>query len=492
MTTHGNADICLILEGTYPYVPGGVSTWTHELITKQSHLSFHLVSILPRDEDPKPIYELPKNVTGMTRLHLQDLPDAPALNKNTIADLIQALKEPLITLTTGKASIDDFKRILTTLAPYHGQLGNATLLDSKEAWELLTTMYETSFAESSFLDYFWSWRALLGGLYSIALAELPKAKSYHALSTGYAGLLAARAGIETGKPALITEHGIYTNERRIEIASADWLEETASKALTIDRTRLNLRDMWIDTFTNYSRICYDACDPIITLFTGNQPAQIADGANPDRLRIIPNGVDIERFSRVQKRVHDRPTVALIGRVVPIKDIKGFLRTVSVLRNQVPDLRVLIMGPVDEDPDYVRECMNFAEYLALKDTVTFTGRVRIDEYLPEVDVVAFSSLSEAQPLTILEAGACGIPTVATDVGACREMIMGKLDEKPALGAGGIIVPLANPNALAEGILHLLRDRAFYEQCSNAMRKRVATYYNKDDQHLAYQSLYAAWA
>lgn len=489
MNAKTNADICLILEGTYPYVPGGVSSWTHDLINKQDHLTFHLVSILPRDEQPKLHYELPKNVVSLTNLHIQHLPDAPPLNKKNAEMLMEQLRDPLITLTTGKASLNDFNRILDTLSQYD-RLSAATLMDSPEAWELLTTMYETSFAESSFLDYFWSWRALMGGLYSIALAEIPTAKTYHALSTGYAGLMASRAQIVTGKPAVITEHGIYTNERRIEIASADWLEETASKSLTIDRTRLNLRDMWVDTFTNYSRICYEACNPIITLFSGNQPAQIADGAKRDSMRIIPNGIDVERYSNIIRREHDRPTVALIGRVVPIKDIKGFLRAVSILRNQVPDLRVYIMGPTDEDPDYAHECTSLSEYLALKDTVTFTGKVRIEEYLPQIDVVAFSSLSEAQPLTILEAGASGVPIVATNVGACKEMVLGTVEENPPLGPGGVIVPLANPQALAEGILRLLHDREFYNKCSNAMRTRVAKYYNKDEQHTAYQKLYAS--
>ncbi len=43
------ADVCLILEGTYPFVSGGVSSWTHDLIQKQSHLTFHVLALLPRD-----------------------------------------------------------------------------------------------------------------------------------------------------------------------------------------------------------------------------------------------------------------------------------------------------------------------------------------------------------------------------------------------------------------------------------------------------------
>lgn len=482
-------DVCLILEGTYPFIPGGVSAWTHELIQKHSDLTFHIISILPRDDEPKMRYQLPPNVVGFSKIHLQRMPKGRALPEFATRDMFKALRQTLINITTGESSLEDFKKMLDTMAPYH-DIGSKVMLDSEAAWELVTDMYETSFAESSMLDYFWSWRAVMGGLYSLMVADLPSAKCYHALSTGYAGVMAARAKIETGRPVILTEHGIYTNERRIEISSADWLEETASKAMTIDTTHRNLRDLWTVTFTNYSRICYQAADKIITLFEGNQPAQIADGADETKMRIIPNGIDLQRYGTLPRKEHAQPTIALIGRVVPIKDVKSFLRAVVALNQTVPDLRVFIMGPTDEDEEYFEECQSIVEYFSLQDTVTFTGRVTIEDYLPEIDVLVFSSISEAQPLSILEAGASGIPTVATDVGACSEMLLGKKDEKPALGAGGVVVPLSNPQALAAGIYKLLTDREFYESCSNAIRQRVATYYNKEDQQRAYREMYAA--
>lgn len=490
MFTSPTVDVCLILEGTYPYVPGGVSAWTHELIQKHSDLTFHIVSILPRDDEPKLCYDLPPNVTGVTKIHLQRLPEGGDLPRAEKRKLFAELRAPLIRLTTGTASLSDFRQMMDAVAPYHGRIGEKVMLNSEEAWALTTNMYEASFAESSMLDYFWSWRAVLGGLYSLMIAELPAAKCYHAMSTGYAGMMAARAKVETGRPVILTEHGIYTNERRIEIASADWLEETASKAMTIDQTRLNLRDLWNQTFGNYSRICYQATDHIITLFGGNQQAQLADGADSNKMRVIPNGIDMERYGSITRKSHSRPTVAMIGRVVPIKDVKSFLRAIATLNQSVADLRVFIMGPMDEDPDYVEECRSLVDYFALSKVVSFTGRVDVTQYLPEIDVLVFSSISEAQPLSILEAGACGIPTVATDVGACREMLLGKAEESPALGDGGIVVPLSNPKALAEGIFKLLTDNEFYKRCSTAARNRVARYYNKDDQHSAYHRLYAA--
>jgi polysaccharide biosynthesis protein PelF len=484
--TSRTADICLILEGTYPYVSGGVSAWTHNLIKQHSDFTFHLLTILPPDALAEEKYEIPSNVVGITQVRLQELPSGNI--PSHVDELMHQLEEPLFNLTTPNGAMKDYKDFLEIMRPYNGDLGYMSLLASEPAFELVKRMYLRRFQESSFLDYFWSWRALMGGLFTMALVDLPKAEMYHSLSTGYAGMMAARAKIETGKPVVLTEHGIYTNERRIEVASADWLEETASKSLTIDHTRSNLRDFWADTFASFSRICYQSCDDIITLYEGNQKMQIADGAAPERMRIVVNGVDIDRFKAIAPKPHDRPTVALIGRVVPIKDIKSFIRASSAIKDQIPDVRVYVMGPTDEDLEYYQECRQMVDYMGLNDTITFTGQVNLDKYLPEIDVMVLSSISEAMPLTVLEAGACGIPTVATDVGACREIIEGRAGESPALGHGGIIVPLSNPSALAEGVVRLLRDNELYRSCSDAIRKRVELHYNKKDQIAAYQALY----
>lgn len=484
------SDVCLILEGTYPYVTGGVSAWTHELIQRQDHLSFHIISLMPRDEKLEMKYELPDNVDGITTIHLQRLPAGKALPEKTLARMFEALKDPLQRFTTDEARLEEFRIMLEAMSRHKEQLGEESLLNSEASWKLLSEMYDATYSESSMLDYFWSWRALLAGLYSLVLPELPEARVYHALSTGYAGMLAARCKIEKGRPVILTEHGIYTNERRIELASADWLNDASRNQLTIDNAVPHLRDFWTQSFANYSRICYQASDRIITLFTGNQEAQLHDGAVKEKMRVIPNGVDIDRFSGLDANGHDASVVALIGRVVPIKDIKTFIRAIAMLRDQLPDIQAYIMGPTDEDEDYYQECQDMVEYFVLGKNIEFTGKVVIDDWLPNIDVNVISSISEAQPLVILETGAAGIPTIATDVGACREMIEGRPHEKPALGDGGVVVPLSNPRALASAMLLLLTDRAHYLACSQTIAKRVATYYNKDDQHIAYRDLYAS--
>lgn len=487
-----HADVCLILEGTYPFVTGGVSNWAHELIQEQNHLSFHLVAIVPFDAELELKYNLPSNVVSLSTIRLADLPFGDECTSIIASRIHDALRGPMASITSEKPlDISELKKVVDTLRSTSKNLGQHILLDRPEAWEQLVSLYEAGFEDHSFLDYFWSYRAIAGGIYSVLLANLPSADIYHALSTGYAGLMAARAKIETGKPAMVTEHGIYTNERRIEVVSADWLEATASKALTVDKPRRDLRDLWIDSINNFSHVCYQACDEIITLFKGNQKHQLEDGANPDKMSIIPNGVDLKRYGSISHSRSSLPTIALIGRVVPIKDVKTYIRAVGLIKQYAPEIKAYVIGPTDEDETYFKECQTIVQMLGLENNVIFTGRSNVQDYLNHIDVLVLSSLSEAQPLVMLEAGAAGIPLVATDVGACRELIEGASEEDKALGAGGIVTALASPAATAEAIYRLLTDDELYNSCSTSIRKRVSTYYDQVTQHGLYRDLYAKY-
>jgi len=72
------------------------------------------------------------------------------------------------------------------------------------------------------------------------------------------------------------------------------------------------------------------------------------------MKIIPNGVDYANLSRLPHvSAATPPTVALVGRVVPIKDIKTYLHAIELIRPQFPGLNALVMGPTDEQPDYYR-------------------------------------------------------------------------------------------------------------------------------------------
>lgn len=486
------ADVCLLLEGSYPYVLGGVSSWVQDLITTQRDLSFHVLALVPTREERELKFELPPNVTGVSHIYLQDLAGG-VRPKGRHTKLLKQLEVPLTHLQRPQGGYDDVAAIIRVLGGLKETLGQRLLLNSETAWRLLLRMYQTTMPQSSFLNYFWTWRSIMSGLFTSLTTPLPPARVYHTISTGYAGLVATRAKIETGRPTILTEHGIYTNERRIEITLAEWIEEAVDEGLTVDRRFRDLRDVWIDAFESYAKACYVACDSVITLYTGNQEFQLRLGADASKLRVIPNGVDYERLAQDAARlaapdVARAPTVALIGRVVSIKDIKTFIQACAGVLADVPDLEALVLGPMEEEPEYYAECVALTKHLGLTETVKFMGRVQLGEYLGRIDVMVLTSISEAQPLVILEAGAVGVPTVATDVGSCRELLFGQPDEEPDLGPGGAVTPVGAPVATATEIKKLLKDRDWWQQCSDAMRARVRAHYNKADIFGQYRSLY----
>ena len=484
------ADVCVILEGAYPFIVGGVSSWMHELIKAQSDLTFHILAV-SADASPKQLqFELPPNVLAMTEVVLHQPERRVAWGRDIVA--MVAEMEPPLTKLLSKGGLQDFARVVSAVRRYPKAATRAALLNSERSFEMIRHMYNSSVPGSSFLNYFWSWRSLAGGLFSVLLADLPPARLYHSISTGYAGLLLARAVLETGRPGILTEHGVYTNERRVEIAMADWLADQIPVSLDIDMRRRDLRDAWIEAFIGYSRTCYESCDKIITLYTGNYALQQRDGAPSGKLSVIPNGVDFAGFSAIARDETPRPpTVALIGRVVPIKDVKTYIRAAAILRDLVPNVKVLLLGPTDEDAMYSQECRDMVSHLGLNEIFEFTGRVRLHDHLGKIDVIALTSISEAQPLVLLEAGAAGIPAVATDVGSCREIIEGRADEEPALGRGGFVTPLANPAITAKCLADLLRNPQLRRQCGEAIRQRAERYYNKKVVDQIYHDLYAGY-
>ena len=482
------ADVCIIVEGCYPYVPGGVSGWIDWLIKSQPETTFSIVALWPRPTALKPRYTLPPNVTGLGHLYLQDFGGRPRTRLRVppgldgVADALSKLS------TTGGRQ--ELAAVIGQFGSLRKRIGIADLFNSPLAWRLVEHMYRRDMPYGSFLHYFWAWRALLGGLFATLEFELPQARIYHTISTGYAGVLAARAALETGRPALLTEHGIYTNERRIELLMADWVADTIDKGHALEDTRFDLRDMWVRGFEAYARTCYESMTRVVTLYEDNQQIQKALGAGNASLQVIANGIELDRFEKIAAAAPNaRPTMALIGRVVPIKDVKSFIQAAALLKPRIPQLRAWVIGPTDEDKEYYEECRALVEALDMRATVEFTGAVNILDYLSQIHVMVLTSLSESQPLVVLEAGAAGIPFVATNVGSCREIIEGRPDEVPPLGHGGVVTDLVAPDQIADAVAGILGDEQRRRELGDTLRRRVTARYTSLQATRAYTELYA---
>lgn len=482
------ADVCIIVEGCYPYIPGGVSAWIDWLMRSQPDTTFSVLALWPKPMDMKSRYQQPPNMLSLDHLYLQQFGARP-VSRGRVPQGIEQLGETLTQLMT-HGGAEALAEAMTVLSKMRGHTSLERFFNSPAAWQIVQDMYRREMPNGSFLNFFWAWRALLGGLLAVLEFPMPKAKVYHTISTGYAGVFAARAGIETGRPSLLTEHGIYTNERRIELLMADWVADTIDKGYDLHDQRVDLRDLWIQAFEAYARTCYEAATEVVTLYRDNQGPQRLLGASEDKLRVIANGIDLKRFAALDVAPDSaRPTIALIGRVVPIKDVKTFIESAHLLSQRVANLRAWVIGPTDEDPEYHRECMALVAEYKLENTVLFTGPVNIIDYLPQIHVMVLTSLSESQPLVVLEAGAAGIPFVSTDVGSCREIIEGSATEVPRFGHGGAITHLAAADEIADACERLLVDADWRRQAGDALKGRVSAHYTSEKAASAYRDLYS---
>ncbi len=480
-------DICLILEGSYPYVFGGVSSWTQDLILACSEFKFSLISIHPADERAEWRYERPANLCQFVDASLVIGGETSwVLNAKAQAEFTDLLCDLVVLGRSGTVS-----ELMQFLDRHAGQRDVASLISGPSVWGVITSMYERLTPDASFIQFFWGWRSFFTGVFNALRTPLPRAETYHAITTGFAGLMAARATIETGRPSLLTEHGIYTNERRIELMQADWVYDRHAVALEGSQSGLpgDIRDFWISGFESLAGICYDTVSEVISLSDAGRNEQIALGADPVRCRIIPNGIDATKFADISRH-SGPPCVALIGRVVSIKDIVTFLKAVAILKRDIPDVSALVVGPQDEEPGYAAKCHKVCLQLGLKQSVNFTGLQPIKEVLGRIDLAVLTSTSESLPLVLLEAGAAGIACIATDVGACREVIDGRADEVPVLGSGGRITRLAAPEDTAAAMVELLQNPELRLACGAALRSRVSQYYQAGVLRSAYLDLYSS--
>ncbi|WP_421950940.1 GT4 family glycosyltransferase PelF [Pelagibacterium sp.] len=479
-------DVCLIAEGCYPYVAGGVSTWIDWLIRSHPDLTFSVLAILPSLPLTEPRYERPANLRAIDHLYLDDKSTGqrnawPAMTPQWFADTLTAI------LDHGDPAA--FHGLLGKLGAARRRPAVSALLDSPQAWQALSEGYGRM-PQTAFISYFWAWRALAGGLLRTLVSPLPSARLYHSVSTGYAGLIAARAAHDTGRPVMITEHGIYSNERRVEILMADWIRNSIETGLDFTDERHDVRDFWADAFESFARIAYSGANEVIALYGDNNAFQLALGADAKKLTVVPNGVDVERFNTLPERVSKRPTMAFIGRVAPIKDVQTFIDVAERAASKVPGLRAFIIGPMDEDPEYAQSCIDAVNERGLGDTIIFTGAVDVRDYMAEIDVLMLTSISEALPLVILEAGAAGVPCIATDVGACREILgcPGSPGQSAVAGIGGMVAPVGDVGSLVSAAVHLLNSPMVREQMGAALRSKVRIQYRSDTIAAAYTKLY----
>jgi len=182
---------------------------------------------------------------------------------------------------------------------------------------------------------------------------------------------------------------------------------------------------------------------------------VREGVPRDRIELIYNGVDLERWHpahedgvvrRALGLLGEHPLIGIVGRLAPVKDHETFLRAAALVVREVPKAQCVIIG----DGPLRRALEELCCGLQLESRVHFLGaQARMEQVYAALDVIVVSSRYEGCSNVILEAMAMGKPVIATAVGGNPELLTPRT---------GMLVPPGDAQRLAQAIITLLRDAA----------------------------------
>lgn len=189
---------------------------------------------------------------------------------------------------------------------------------------------------------------------------------------------------------------------------------------------------------------------------------------PERIRVIHNGIDIDRFRGILPGARDRvrtelgipsgsPVIGIVARIYTVKGHRALIAMMPEVLKDLPDARLLIVG---DGPDR-SACEAMVAKLALRERVIFTGqREDVAELLCGCDVFAMPSDSEGLPMSAIESLAMGVPVVGYDVGGVSEVVHH--------GHTGCLVEHGDTAAFVRALVSLLKDPVTYAAWSENAR------------------------
>ena len=187
------------------------------------------------------------------------------------------------------------------------------------------------------------------------------------------------------------------------------------------------------------------------------------GIGTERIEVVLCGLDHSNYRNLELERFERPTIVHLGRLRKYKSVEVAMRAMKMVREQVPDARLVIIGDGPHKSHLERE----AGRLDLDRTVEFKGFMgseELVEFLNRSHILFNPSPKEGWGLTVVEANACGVPVVASDRPGLRDSVRD--------GETGFLVPYGDEEAFALKASMLFRDRDLWLRMSRAAIERVA--------------------
>ncbi len=201
-----------------------------------------------------------------------------------------------------------------------------------------------------------------------------------------------------------------------------------------------------------------------------------------KVHVVPFGVDTTTFSprlSNEEKNNKKLTVGIVKTMRPRYGIRELILAFEKISKVLPNTNLVIVGGGEQ----LLELRTLVENLKIESRVFLIGSVdhdQIIQYLHSFDIFVVPSFRESFGVAAVEASACGLPVIASDVGGLPEVVLD--------GITGLLVPPGDINALAEAMFSLLTDPQLRIQMGQAGREFVLQHYRWEDNAKLMESLY----
>jgi len=514
-----DVDVAIIMESTYPFLKGGVSAVVHDIVTMNPDISYGIIHIAWDSAAPsEDLYGMPENVRWVRLIHL---------SMEEHAQDFKAAGARAVGMDRGQRRrvsgwfFDGIRTLARTGDPeplwrlYDAGFNPRTR--TMEAWRVLGTQeFMTAVRERlsglglSLSETFWLVRDFMSILYALLAETMPRARVYHAHTTGYASLVAAAAARDHDAAFLLTEHNLYVRDTVNTLLGRNMALPVRTGDYRDFEAVTPVQRAWMAWWIEMGRFCYPSTDRITYLYPkALEEARGLDAPvdDPGRVSILPNGTVLSEFNeQYALRLEETQRIAaltpegaarrtwklvFIARVVPIKGLADLLDALHLLISRgVEDFTLDVLGPTDHVPEYYELCRQKIEELHLERWVSFRGTVDVRAQLGRYDLLLMPSYNEGQPVVALEAMSAGIPVIGSDVGGMSQLIDDELthpDGRTWQGCGVLTRPGDAP-MLADAVAGVISDPARYARLAASARGRVEGFFQLSDVMARYNDLY----
>ncbi|MGO9562923.1 MAG: GT4 family glycosyltransferase PelF [Candidatus Korobacteraceae bacterium] len=478
--------VLLTTEGTYPFYAGGVSTWCHRLTHGLPDVDFTLLAVVTNPY-PQIRHDLAPNVQGVIKVPQWGLlqpaeyshhqPASMVLRNlwDTTPSAVAARFKPmferfLALVLSSQSDMEELGQVLLGLQSYFQRYDYQRSMNSIEAWNVLQHAVRATWecrppaTENPTLAEVKQAYRLLYHLLMVLHFPIPRADITHSSAASFCGIPCVLAKLTQGTPYLLTEHGVYLREQYLNL-------------------RRQVKSYFVRWFLyrlveNVVALNYHFADQVSPVCAYNSRWEKHLGVTEERIKVIFNGADPDKFRRCEPEHNGRALISSVGLIYPLKGQLDLIDAAAILRPSFQDLEVRFYG-APSDPAYFENCRRKVSELNLENNVTFAGSTKEPwKVYSSADVMVFPSISEGFPYVVLEAMLCGAAIVATDVGGVGE----------ALGNCGLLVPSKTPYAIADAISSLLANPGERERLGRSAQARALEHFTEQQFLSSYENTY----